>query len=808
MWLAARFTRLAPLKKGEAEAMSRTAASAVIVVLVWAMSLSAQAPVTVSGIVTDGSGAVVTGATVEAVVVDRLAARASTNEEGRYNLQVPAGTRPQLRVRAEGFADFVADLPVAVGPVTRDVRLQVGGVSDTIVVTASRGAESRTNVTNSVSVMTAEDIAALGSTSLAEVVRFVPGLAVEGAGREGAVTSLFARGGESDYNLVLIDGVRANLDGGQFDFSRLAGAEIERVEVVRGAQSSLWGSDAMGAVVQVFTRREGVNSVPRVSGALEGGSFGTVRSDARITGGALQKADYQGGVTYRKTDGAFSDILPEDDRFEQTAFDGGLGATLGKRASVRTNLRYSRGEGQSVGPITYGSRDSGGHYDTKDFTWTVAANHTAGPRYAGTATFNYFRYSSVSSDTFANPPYTTYTILTGTPNALFPNGTRLVRLIDATEFNALVAAGALPAPGQFLASRVTNDFTGAPSLREFRRPAVRYQGDFIWAGDQRLSVGYEWERETNPLVGVQDLQNNAFFIQQHLDFADRWFVTFGARADSKEGYDSFFSPKLSAGGFLVPFSNGAVSSVKVFGNIGRGIKSPTFSERFGGSFADPSPDLKVEEARTADLGLEATFAGQRLGASVTYFDNDYTNQISFRPGVAGDGIPEFINIDGSEAHGWEFEGGLRRAVLGILITGNYSLVDTRVVTNQSTSQQFQPGQPLLRRPKHSGSIRAAYTVSRVTVDYNVRMVGDRHDNSFLSLRTVPNAERPAAITTDITVNPGYSVMGLGVSVKAHDALTVFLRVDNLADTEWDSALGYPGLPRAAVVGARFDIGRR
>ena len=193
---------------------------------------------------------------------------------------------------------------------------------------------------------------------------------------------------------------------------------------------------------------------------------------------------------------------------------------------------------------------------------------------------------------------------------------------------------------------------------------------------------------------------------------------------------------------------------------------------------------------------------------MTYFDNDYTNQISFRSGVAGDGIPEFINIDGSEAHGWELEGGLRRPVLGVLITGNYSQVDTRVVTNQSTSQQFQPGQPLLRRPKHSGSIRAAYTLSRVTVDYNVRMVGDRHDNSFLSLRTVPNAERPTAITTDITVNPGYSVMGLGVSVKAHDALTVFLRIDNLADTEWDSALGSPGLPRAAVVGARFEIGRR
>jgi outer membrane cobalamin receptor len=780
-------------------------AGVVVWCLVLAGSLLAQTTTTVSGIVTDSSDAVVSGAIVDVVVVDRTVARVTTNEDGRYSLQVPHGVRYQVRVRAAGFADFVADMPAGSGTVTRDVRLQIGSVSDTVVVTASRGAESRANVTSSMTVITSDDIAALGSHSLSDVLRFVPGLAVEGTGREGALTSLFSRGGESDYNLVLIDGVRANLDGGQFDFSRLAGAEIERVEVVRGAQSSLWGSDAMGAVVQVFTRRGGVNDAPAVSGSVESGSFGTVRSDARITGGALQKADYQAGVTYRKSDGAFSDILPEDDRYEQAAFDAGVGSTLGSRASVRTNLRYSRSMGRNVGPITYGARDSGGIYETQDFTWTVAANHTTGSRYAGTGTFNLFKNTSESSDNFANPPYPTYAILAGTLNALYPNGVRLVRLIDVNEFNSLVAAGGLPAPGQFLASDSTSDFVGAPSIREFRRPAIRYQGDISWGGGQRLSGGYEWERETNPLVGVQELHNNAVFVQQHLDFADRWFLTFGARADSKEGYDSFFSPKLSAGGFLVPFGNGAVSSLKVFGNIGRGIKSPTFSERFGGSFADPAPDLKVEEARTADLGIEATFAGQRVRTGITYFDNDYTNQVAFRPGVAGDGIPEFINIDGSEAHGWEFEAGLQRPMFGFSISGNYSFVDTRVVTNQSTSQQFQPGQPLLRRPKHSGSIRAAYSVSRLTVDYNVRMIGDRHDNSFNGMRSVPNAERPMAFTSDITVNPGYSVMALAVSVRMHDALSIFLRVDNLADREYDSALGYPGLPRAVVVGARFNV---
>ena len=627
--------------------MSRVIAGVVLGLLFIASAapLVAQSTVTVSGVVTDGTGAVVVRATVDAVVVERPVGRATTDGEGRYSLQVPAGVRFQLQVRGEGFADFVADVPGASGAATHNVILQVGGVSDTVVVTASRSLESRVNVTQSVSVLTAQDIASLGSNSLAEVIRFVPGLAVEGTGREGALTSLFSRGGESDYNLVLIDGVRANLDGGQFDFSRIGGAEIERVEIVRGAQSSLWGSDAMGSVVQVFTKRGGVNDGPQASGAVEGGTFGTFRGDARLTGGALKKVDYQAGATYRRTDGAFGDILPQNDWFQQRAFDGGLGATLGTRASLRTNLRYSSSQGRNVGPITYGSRDTGGIYDTHDFSWTVSANHTAGAWFTGTASVNYFRYSNESSDTIGDPPYSTYTVLEGTPNAIFPNGTRLVRLVDVTEFNALVAAGATPGPGQFLASKTTTDFVST-STKEFRRPAIRYQGDITWAGDQRLSVGYEWERETNPLVGVQDLQNNAFFIQQHFSLRDRWFATVGARADRKEGYDSFFSPKLSVGGFLLPFTSGTVSSVKVFGNIGKGIKSPTFGERFGGAFSDPSPDLKVEEARTGDLGIEATFASQRFRGAATYFDNDYTNQVAYRGGVVGDGIPEYINIDG------------------------------------------------------------------------------------------------------------------------------------------------------------------
>ena len=770
------------------------------------------AAIAVSGTITDPSGGVVADSTVAVMVAGRVVAQAMSSADGRYQIAVPAGVPFQLRVTHEGFADEVVDAEGTTSDVVRDIALQVGGLSDTLVVTASRGLEDRARVTHAVTVATAADIAALGASSLADVVRVVPGLNVESSGREGALTALFSRGGESDYNLVLIDGVRANLSGGQFDFSRIAAGEIDRVEVVRGAQSSLWGSDAMGAVVQVFTKRAGQADAPAASGSIEGGSFNTWRGDLRVAGGAMGRVDYHAGLLHRRSDGAFADILPEDDTFEQTALDGGLGVTLGTRANVRTGLRYSNAQARAVGNFAYGLFETGSSYDTKDLSWHTDLSHAVGPRFTGTATFNFFRNEGASIDTVSDPTVNVYAILEGTPGAIFPDSPRLIRQIGQSEFDALSSSGARPGPNQFLAFTPfgVSDFPFT-SRTEFRRPAVKYQGDYAWGSGQRLSAGYEWERETNPLVDAFALDNNAVFIQQQVSAGDRWFLTVGGRADAKERYDTFFSPKLSAGGFLVPYASGAVSSVKVFGNIGMGIKSPTFTERFGGSFADPSPALKVERARTADVGVEATFAGQRVRGVATYFDNDFRDQIEFlssSPSFTPDGVPDYINIAGSKAQGMELEFALLRAIGGITASGSYSLVDTEVQATIQTGVQFQPGQPLLRRPKHSGTVRVSYVRGIASVYFDARFVGERHDSSFLSLRSVPNATLPRAVTTDITVNPGYTVAGLGVDVRAHRTLTMFVRANNVTDTEYESALGYPGMPRTVMVGTRFGFGLR
>lgn len=762
------------------------------------VSLGAQQAATVSGTVRDASG-VIPGVSVNVVVADSVIETVTTGRDGHYQVRVPAGTPFTLVARYPGFADEVVTSAGVEGTVTRDLRLHIGHVA--VVVTATRSPQSQARVTQSVTVATAEDIDALGATSLADVMRFVPGLAVEASGGEGSVTRVFSRGGESDYNLVLIDGVRVNLSGGTFDFSRIAAGEIERVEVVRGAQSALYGSDAMGAVVHVMTRRASAIDAPRVTGSFEGGSFTTVRGDAWLTGGARQRFDYSAGFAARRTDGAFADRLPEADRFDQTAVDASLGVLVGSRASVRTGVRVSEANGRLVGQIAYGILNTGGFAETRDVNWHLGVNHTAGARYAGKATVNYFRANNLLGDSGTDATVNVFALLSGTPGAIFPDGPRLVRLLTESEYSSLLGSS-LPA-GQFLASTPFGfgDFPFTSRTR-FRRPAFAYSGELLWGNGHRLTAGYEWERERNALIPAEELTNNAVFVQQQFSVADRWFATVGARIDDKSMYEPFFSPKLSVGGYLRPLGAGVVSSVKVYGNIGKGIKSPSFLERFGGSFADPSPELKVERVRSMDVGVEVTLADQRVRAGAAVFNNHYRDQIEFSstsPFFAPDGEPDYLNIAGSNAHGVELEGVLQRPYNGVTAAVTYAFVPTEVIETTDLNAQFRPGQPLLRRPRHSGTIRVNYSTGPVGVHWDTRFVGDRHDSSFIGLLT------PAFESGEISVNPGYTVSGIGVEFRADRRATIYFRADNLFDEEYEGSLGYPGTPRAALLGLRFTL---
>lgn len=784
----------------------------IVVAALGATDARSQQLVAIAGSISDATGGAIAGATVDAVVADRITATATTGTDGRYQIRVPARSSLQLRVHRQGFSSQTLTLAGPSADTISNVTLQVGPVSDALVVTAARGWESLSATTSATAVLTAEQIRSLGSSSLADVLRFVPGLAAEGTGREGAMTSLFARGGESDYNLVLIDGVRVNQSGGAFDFSRIAAGEIQRVEIVRGAQSSLWGSDAMGAVIQVFTRPEATRALALVSGNVEGGSFDTVRSDAGVSG-IGSRGDYSATLVRRRTGGAFENRLRERDRFEQMAVSLSGGVAMGNRATLRGGARVNDSDGANVGNIVFGVSDTGAVYESRDESWHLALAHTMGARYTGSATVNGYRLEMRNADRFADPSVNVYALLEGRPGAQFPGSPRLVRLLTQPEFASLQAGGHL-GTNQFLATTPfgIGDFASNPltEVTRFQRAGFRYQGDLMARAADRTSVGYEYERETNPLVPLFELNNHAVFVQHRVAIGDRWSVSAGARVDDKSMYEAFFSPKLSVGGTLLPARSGPVSSARVFFNIGKGIKSPTFAERFGGSFADGNANLNVERARSADAGVEMTFASQRVRAGATWFHNQFHDQVEFRstsPSFSLDGQPDFINVAGSRATGLELEAALQRSLYGVTALASYTLTDTEVQDTVLTGVQFQPGQPLLRRPKHAGALQVMYERGRVSLNANTRFVGQRHDAAFLSLRTVPNANFPNAVTTDITVNPGYTVLGLGVDVRAHEGLSLFARTDNVGDTVYQSALGYPGLPRSFWAGARVTLGR-
>ena len=234
---------------------------------------------TLRGRVTDPAGQPVANARVVLLSGPSVVATATTGADGTYGpVALPAG-RYDVAVVAPGLRL----VPTAVtvngddNAVTRDLSLTLAAHEEAIVVSASQVETTSTRASSSVSVVTAHDIDMQQARSLADVLGSVPGISAAPSGTTGALTALFPRGGESDYTLVLIDGVPQNAFGGAFDAAHLTLTNVEQVEIVRGPQSALYGSGAIGGLVHLVTRAGGA---PRASVSMEGGEYGTAATTA------------------------------------------------------------------------------------------------------------------------------------------------------------------------------------------------------------------------------------------------------------------------------------------------------------------------------------------------------------------------------------------------------------------------------------------------------------------------------------------------------------------------------------------------
>ena len=316
----------------------------------------------VTGQVVDPDGRGVPGAAVILTDGTAVVARTLTLSSGQFTLNVPDSGHFEVRVALDGFRGK----PVAVtgASAERDlgtIALEISAVSESVVVSAAQVEIPLSAASSSVTVITRDDLEKHQVETVADALRAVPGLSVVANGGRGAVTCVFPRGGESDYSLVFVDGVQANAFGGGFDFAHLPVANIERIEIVRGPQSALFGSNAIGAVVRIITRQAGGPTRRRRSKAAA--SIRSVRPAA--TSGTVGNWHW-GAVTERLTTRQLQRrSAPRPERSSRTTTTSGSSATAAggwrnsQGAALRGNVQYATDERGSPGP--FGS-DPGGTY--------------------------------------------------------------------------------------------------------------------------------------------------------------------------------------------------------------------------------------------------------------------------------------------------------------------------------------------------------------------------------------------------------------------------------------------------------------
>ncbi len=723
--------------------------------LIFLVPANALAQEPIRGVVSDSSGAAI--ARVPVRLVDAAGAtRASTltDRDGRFTFVVSC---PSCTVVAAlpGFLTSTAT-PAA------DTRLvlALAPVNETVVVSATRGAAPSSQVGASVTVFDAAAIARRGDALVGDILRQAPGVAVVQNGGRGNITSLFVRGGENNYTKVLLDGIPLNEPGGSFYFGGLTSGHFERIELVRGAQSAVFGSDAMAGVLQLVTARGQLGARPSVAAEVSGGDYGSQQMSGRVAGGT-STLDYSvHGQRY------VTDNRDPNNRFESSTFSLSAGAALSPNLSLRVVGRIEDGDAGAPGQTAFGRPDLDASFSQSHAVGGATLEHRTA-RFTQRATYALAISEQRSTNLILDAPYTpTY--------------------------------GRSQSPFEFY------DFV-YDSGSQFRRHHASYQTDVrlahggTLAGVEVVTLALDWDGERGTLEDflnggvITPSRNNVGATLQHQHVSGRLAVTTGVRFEDNASFGSSVVPRISAA--VLAHSGGALwGATKLKANAGTGIKEPTLRQSFSLSPFDlGNPELKAEESVTWDVGVEQRLFADRAKVEVVWFNNAFTNQISTRTVNFSPYTAQYFNVGRTEARGLEVVLDVA-PVTGVRLSASHTFVNSEIIDASSEfSEVLASGQWALRRPRHSGQAQVMVDRGRLSADLGAAWIGRRNDSDFSSLS-------PA-----ITATNGHTLWRGQVAWRVMPQATAFVRVDNLTDVDYMEPLGYPAWRRAVHAGLRLKF---
>jgi vitamin B12 transporter len=654
----------------------------------------------------------------------------------------------QIKVLAPGFAPQNEVVTGHSDIVT--IQLHLATASETIVVTATRTPVPAGESGASISTLDSTQLETMNPIASDDAVRFLPGAVINTSGQRGGLSSLFVRGGQSTYNKVIVDGVAIDNPGETFDFGTLPLAQADRIEFLRGTQSTLYGSDAMTSVLQVWTRT-GSTPVPEFRVGADGGNFGTANGYASLAG-ANGRFDYNLFGNQFNSSG-----LGVNDAYSDSLAGANLGMAINDHTSLRMRVRHSNSQTGLPGewnfngdPLLAPDPSESSHLNTLLGSVELAMAAPSGWQHRLTGFDYLYRYT----DTNLNSNPDSYDDFPDTYN---------------THVN---------------------------------RIGFQYQGDYSERSWAHTTFGYLIESENGvvndldfpPPASGQRLDQDAY-LQQQLTLG-RLSVIAGGRFVHSSAYGNTGVPRVAL--TLLAFRGGELfSGTRLRFSYATGFMEPALYQTFGDLAYGYTPNhgLLPERTRAFEAGFEQKLFAGRWALNAIYFNNLFHDQIEAIPTPTG--VYQFFNLEQSFAQGAEVE--LQGKISPrLLLTAAYTYTSTQILENPECtpaspcSFPYAPGDPLIRRPRHSATTLLSYLGRRWGGNLAGSFVGSRPDSDFDGF--------------GIDHAAGYVRVDLGGWYAVNSRVTAYANVANALDRRYNEVLGYPALPINFRAGFRFRIG--
>lgn len=600
------------------------------------------------------------------------------------------------------------------------------------------------NQGGSVSVVTAEDLNRQQVRHAADALRSLPGVAISRSGGPQSITSVRIRGAESNHTLVLIDGVEVNAADGAFDFANLTADDIEQIEVLRGPQSALFSSGALGGVVNIRTKSGKGPLTVRVRSEI--GTMNSQNGSLQIGGGSDK---LHGIATFSgyHTDGfnlATSGNEDDGATFSNMSFAGGVELFPGLK--IDGSLRRSRTDGDrdDFGPIgSHGFEELG---DTKsEFDSILWVGRLA-----------------ATLDTFDGKWVHRWQI-GGTKTDLYDIG-----------------RGSFAGTGSFVTERFNYSYRSTVTLDSPAMPGIKH---FLTGLVEHQTEDYDQVSRSSfsDTIVSEEMARTGYAAELRGEYFNSLFLSAAVRHDDNDSFEDFSTWNTSAS-YRLP---GNV--FRLHGAVGSGVKYPSLLElygEFGPTGFVGNPNLRPEESIGWEAGIETTLFGGRAVVDVTYFSQKLENEIftAFSPVYTVD------NRDGeSDREGIEVQGRFNVAA-GLDVGVAYTYLRAREDT----------GLEEIRRPPHSGRVDVNYRFlqDRANINLAVAYSGETFDENF----------NFNSFTTERLLLDDYWLVTLAGSYKLAPGIEVYGRVENLLDQDYTEIIGIDSAPVAAYAGFKLTYG--